>query len=229
MSYVTITTADGQKMKAFEVLAKDKNAPGLILIQEIFGVNSSMRQLAKDWAALGFNVWCPDLFFRSEPGLELDPTNQSQFQLGVELMQEMDTETTLSDLECARAQLAKKLGHEQIVSVGYCMGGRLVVLFADHSPIKAAVSYYGVNLENTLPTIQSSAAPTLLHIAELDSYVPAEVRRVIESDVAQRPGWESYVYPGCDHAFARPNGAHYQPEADQLAQERSVQFLRKQG
>lgn len=229
MSYVTITTSDGKKMKAFEVLAQNKNAPGLVLIQEIFGVNAAMRQLAKNWAALGFNVWCPDLFFRSEPGLELDPTNQSQFQLGVELMQEMDDATTLADLESTRAQLSKKLGHDHIVSVGYCMGGRLVVQFADHSPIKAAVSYYGVNLENTLPTIQDQAAPTLLHIAELDSYVPAETRSIIEADVAQRSGWESYVYAGCDHAFARPNGAHYQAEADSLALERSVAFIKKQG
>lgn len=227
MSYVTITTSDGQKMKAFEALAQDKNAPGLILIQEIFGVNSSMRQLAKNWADLGFNVWCPDLFFRSEPGLELDPTNQSQFQLGVELMQEIDETKTLADLESARAQLAQKLGHEQIVSVGYCMGGRLVVLFADRSPIKAAVSYYGVSLENTLPTIGVQAAPTLLHIAELDSYVPAETRAVIEADVAQRSGWESYVYADSDHAFARPNGVHYKAETDQLASERSLAFIKK--
>lgn len=227
MSYVTITTSDGQNMKAFEALAQDKNAPGLILIQEIFGVNSSMRQLAKNWADLGFNVWCPDLFFRSEPGLELDPTNQSQFQLGVELMQEMDQTKTLADLESARAQLAQKLGHEQIVSVGYCMGGRLVVLFGDQSPIKAAVSYYGVSLENTLPSLGAQAAPTLLHIAELDSYVPAETRAVIEADVAQRSGWESYVYADRDHAFARPNGAHYNAEADELALARSLAFIKK--
>lgn len=227
MSYVTITTSDGKSMKAFEALAQDKNAPGLILIQEIFGVNASMRQLAKNWAELGFNVWCPDLFFRSEPGLELDPTNQSQFQLGVELMQEMDVDATLADLESARAQLAQKLGHEHIASVGYCMGGRLVVLFANQSPIKAAVSYYGVSLENTLPHIGADAAPTLLHIAELDAYVPAETRAVIEADVAQRSGWESYVYANCDHAFARPNGMHYQAEADKLALERSLQFFKK--
>ncbi len=227
MSYVTITTADGKQMKAFEALAQDKNAPGLILIQEIFGVNSSMRQLAKNWAERGFNVWCPDLFFRSEPGLELDPTNQSQFQLGVELMQEMDVEVSLGDLESARAQLAKKLGHDRIASVGYCMGGRLVVLFANQSPIKAAVSYYGVSLENTLPNIGTHAAPTLLHIAELDAYVPAETRAVIEADVAQRAGWESYVYADCDHAFARPNGMHYHADADQLAIERTQSFLKK--
>lgn len=227
MSVVQISTHDGQKMKAFEALATDKNAPGLVLIQEIFGVNASMRQLARDWAARGFNVWCPDLFFRSEPNLELDPSNQSQFALGVELMQEMDNALTLQDLESTRAQLAKKLGHEHIVAVGYCMGGRLVVEFAENSPIQAAVSYYGVNLENVIPPLDQTA-PVLLHIAEQDRWVQGEARAVIEAEASKREGWVSYVYEGCDHAFARPNGAHYDAAADQLAVERSLAFLQSQ-
>lgn len=226
MSFVTVTTADGQSMKALEVLAADKNAPGLVLIQEIFGINSSMRQLAKDWAARGFNVWCPDLFFRAEPGLELYPTNQAQFDLGVEIMQALDMNKTLADLESTRAQLAKKLGHENIAAVGYCLGGRLVVQMAAKSPIKAAVSYYGVNLQNEIPAM-GDTAPALLHIAENDSWVPAEVREVLEGEVAKREGWESYVYANCDHAFARPNGAHFDAEADALAVERSMAFLKR--
>lgn len=224
MSYLTITTADNKKMKVYQELAADKKAPGLVLIQEIFGINASMRQLAKDWAARGFNVWCPDLFFRAEPGLELDPTNQAQFQLGVDLMQSMDNDLALSDLESTRAQLAQQLGHEGIVAVGYCMGGRLVVEMAAHSPIKAAISYYGVNLENILPTM-GAAAPTLLHIAELDNWVPPATRQIIQDNAAQRNGWASYVYAGCDHAFARPHGVHYDAEADQLAVQRSLDFL----
>jgi len=114
-----------KKMQAFEVLSTNKEAPGLVLIQEIFGVNSAMRQLAQDWAERGFNVWCPDLFFRSEPGLELSPTNEAQLNLGLELMQEMDNAQTLKDLESTRAQLAKKLGHDNIVAVGYWHGRAL--------------------------------------------------------------------------------------------------------
>lgn len=224
MGFVQVSTADGQKMQAFEVLATNKDAPGLVLIQEIFGVNASMRQLAQDWAERGFNVWCPDLFFRSEPGLELSPTNQSQLDLGLELMQEMDNELTLGDLESTRAQLAQKLGHENIVAVGYCMGGRLVVEFAQKSPIKAAVSYYGVNLENVLPPL-GQAAPTMLHIAELDKWVQGDARGVIEAEAAKRIGWESHVYAGCDHAFARPKGMHFDADADRLAIERSMAFF----
>lgn len=224
MSFVQISTFDGLNMKALEVLADNKDAPGLILIQEIFGVNAAMRQLAKDWASRGFNVWCPDLFFRSEPGLELDPKNKAQFDLGVELMQEMDNAKTLQDLESARAQLAKKLGHENIVAVGYCMGGRLVLEMTAHSPIKAGVSYYGVNLDQVLPPM-AQAAPALLHIAEKDQWAQGEVLTVIEAEVAKRAGWESHVYAGCDHAFARPKGDHFDAGADALAIQRTVDFI----
>ena len=226
MAFVQVSTSDGLTMSAFEVLAKKKSAPGLVLIQEIFGVNASMKQLAQDWAARGFNVWCPDLFFRAEPGLALDPTNESQFALGVELMQEMDAEQSLRDLESTRAQLAKKLGHDSIVAIGYCMGGRLVVEMAAQSPIKAAVSYYGVNLENITPAL-GEAAPTLLHIAELDTWVPEAARQTIEAEVAKRAGWESHVYAGCDHAFARPKGVHFNAEANELAIERSMAFIER--
>lgn len=224
MSFVKVTTADGQTMQAFEVLSANKNAPGLVLIQEIFGVNASMRQLAKDWAERGFNVWCPDLFFRTEPGLELDPTNKAQFDLGVEIMQELDTAQTLADLESTRQQLATKLGHDNIVAVGYCLGGRLVVEMAANSPLKAAVSYYGVSLENVVPPMQATA-PALLHIAENDEWVQGDALATIQAQVAQREGWESYVYAGCDHAFARPKGHHFNAEADALAVQRSVDFL----
>lgn len=226
MSTLQVTTSDGLKMQAFEVLSSEKNAPGLVLIQEIFGINAAMRQLAKDWADRGFNVWCPDLFFRSEAGLQLDPNNQSQFELGVELMQEMDDAKTLQDLESTRAQLAEKLGHNNIVAVGYCLGGRLVVEMAEKSPIKAAVSYYGVNLENILPKL-SSAAPTLLHIAEQDKWVQGEALDIIKAEADKRDDWEAYVYPNCDHAFARPKGMHFDAEADALAVERSVSFLQR--
>ena len=222
MSYVTVTTADGQSMKAYEAFGDNKNAPGIVLIQEIFGVNIAMRQIADDWAARGYNVWCPDLFFRVEPGLELDPAIEAQLNLGLEIMEELDTDKALADLESTRAQLAQKLGHENIAGVGFCLGGRLVVQMAAQSPIKAAVSYYGVNLQNVVPPM-GDTAPTLLHIAENDVWVPAEAREVIQAEAEKREGWESHVYADCDHAFARHNA-----EAAALAMQRSEAFIKRQ-
>ncbi|MCQ9618319.1 dienelactone hydrolase family protein [Paenalcaligenes niemegkensis] len=227
MKYVQIPISDGQSMKALSVSTTVPNAPGIVLVQEIFGINSAMQTLAKKWAEKGFNVLCPDLFWRQEPDLQLDPTKQAQFDLGVELMQGMDDAETVADLESTRAFLAKQLGHDKIAAVGYCMGGRLVVLMAGNSPIKCAVSYYGVGLQNLLPSLTKDAAPTLLHIAELDSYVPTDVRKVITDDADQRTDWEHYLYRDCDHAFARPNGTNYVEEAANEANKRSVGFLNR--
>lgn len=227
MKYVQVPTSDGRSMKALSASATVPNAPGIVLVQEIFGINSAMQALSKQWSEMGFNVICPDLFWRQEPDLELDPNNSSQFALGVELMQGMDDDDTKADLESARAYLAKQIGHDKIAAVGYCMGGRLVVVMADSSPIKCAVSYYGVGLPELLPTLSDKAAPTLLHIAELDSYVPTEARDRITSNADARPDWEHYLYTGCDHAFARPNGANYVEAAANTANKRSVGFLNR--
>jgi len=230
MEYVTIGTFDGKTMRGLWVPADTENAskaPGIVLIQEIFGINPAMQELAKIWSAKGFNVLCPDLFFRQEPNLQLDPNQPEEFQKGVELMQGMNLEHTLNDLDSTREQLATQIGHQNIGAIGYCLGGRLVVQMGAQNKIKAAVSYYGVNLENVLPQVPAMSAPTYLHIAELDDYVPEPVRNSIIKNVQSRDGWVCSVYPDCDHAFARPGGAHYVADAAEAAEQRSYDFLRK--
>ncbi len=227
MSQVTLTSKDGQSFGAYFAEAANKDAPGLVLIQEIFGVNASMRAAADRWASLGYNVICPDLFWRKEAGLDLNPNNEEEFKKGMSLMQSMDEDQVVSDLEAARQWLADKIGHQKIAALGYCWGGRLVVRMAADTPISCAVSYYGVALEHLVPSLSASAAPALLHIAELDSFVPEEARNTILDAVKARSGWEAHLYPNCDHAFARPNGAHRNEDAAKLAEERSHAFMQK--
>ncbi|HLU15461.1 MAG TPA: dienelactone hydrolase family protein [Burkholderiaceae bacterium] len=227
MSMIQLHTQDGQKFDAYFANAPRDDAPGLVLIQEIFGINQAMRTAAHRWAELGFNVVVPDLFWRQQPGVVLEPRIEAEFAKGVELMQAMDQDVAVQDLDLARDWLSKNLGHDRIGALGYCLGGRLVVKMAQAAPIKCAVSYYGVGLENVLPSITDQAAPVLLHIAELDSYVPADVRKTILDDAAARDDWEAYVYPGCDHAFARPGGAHWVDEAAKLAEGRSLAFMKR--
>ncbi|NYT66123.1 dienelactone hydrolase family protein [Alcaligenaceae bacterium] len=227
MSNVTLTSNEGQSFSAYFVQAPTANAPGIVLVQEIFGVNAAMRAAADRWASLGYNVVCPDLFWRKEAGLELDPTNPEEFARGVELMQILDEDLVVGDLEAARAWLADKTGNNNIASLGYCWGGRLVVRAAADTGVKCAVSYYGVGLEQLVPATPASAAPTLLHIAELDSYVPEPARHTIQADATSRKGWETHVYEGCDHAFARPGGQHRDEQAATLAEARSVAFMQQ--
>ena len=227
MNQVTLTSKEGKSFGAYFVEASSPNAPGLVLIQEIFGVNASMRAAADHWASLGFNVICPDLFWREQAGLEFDPNKPEEFSRGVELMQRLNEDEVVSDLEASRQWLADKIGSTNIAGLGYCWGGRLAVRVAADTGVKCSVSYYGVGLEQLVPATASSAVPTLLHIAELDSYVPEAARNTILSAAKDRNGWEAYVYEGCDHAFARPNGANRNEKAAALAEERSLAFMKK--
>lgn len=227
MTYVTLTSKDGQSFKAYFVEAPEKEAPGIVLIQEIFGINASMRAAAERWAGLGYHVVCPDLFWREEAGLQLDPTQPKEFDRGVELMQKMDEALVVADLEAARQWLAEKIGSQDIAAIGYCWGGRLVVKMAAETQIKCAVSYYGVGLHELVPSLPQTTAPTLLHIAELDSYVPEPARKTILESAQQREGWEAHVYEACDHAFARPQGAHRNEQAAELAEQRTLSFIKR--
>lgn len=227
MTMIQLQTDDGQEFDAYFAKAVADDAPGLVLIQEIFGVNQAMRTAANQWAAQGFNVLVPDLFWRQQPGVVLEPRVEAEFAQGVRFMENMDYDLALQDLELARAWLAGRIAHDGVAALGYCMGGRLVVEMAARSPVRCAVSYYGVALQDVLPSMPAGSPPVLLHIAELDSYVPADVRKLILDEAAAREDWQAYVYPGCDHAFARPGGANWVEDAARLAQGRSLAFMQR--
>lgn len=227
MSMIRLHTADGQGFDAYFAKAAADDAPGLVMIQEIFGINQSMRTAANQWSELGFNVLVPDLFWRQKPGVILEPRVEAEFAQGVELMQALDQNLAVQDLDLAREWLVKNAEHDRVGAIGYCLGGRLVVKMAAATPIACAVSYYGVGLENVLPSVSDQSPPVLLHIAELDSYVPADVRKILLDDVAARKDWEAYVYASCDHAFARPGGADWVEDAAKLAQGRSLAFMKR--
>src|SRR5699024_12517562 len=103
MQYVDINTFDGKNMRGLYIPAQTddpRNAPGIVLIQVIFGINDTMQELSRIWSAKGFNVLCPDLFFRQEPNLTLDPNTPAEFEKGVPLMQTMKLEYNLKAQEC---------------------------------------------------------------------------------------------------------------------------------
>jgi len=226
MNMITLTAADGFALPALHVASATGNGRALVLIQEIFGINAGMKAAAQAWAQDGFDVLCPDLFARQQPSVDLDPTQADQFQQGVALMQGMDDACTLRDLEAARAWFVAQGRGSKVAALGYCLGGRLAVQLALHTPISAAVSYYGVGLENLLPETPVTMAPCLLHIADLDAYVPPEVRQTILDRAALQTRMPVHVYPGCDHGFARPQGQRFDAAAAEQARVRSLDFLR---
>lgn len=226
-TYVEVSTHDGLNMPALYVEANKSDAPNLILIQEIFGINQAMKSLALMWAHKGFNVICPDLFWRQMPGLDLDPTVQNDFAMGKKLKAGLDIPTCIKDVNSAGTFLLNKHENQQIAAIGYCMGGTLVIRLAATSKINCAISYYGVGLEDVLNDLPDTMPPCLFHVAELDQQVPTIAREMISQHSDSREGWQHHTHEGCDHAFSRPGGESFDEQADEFALDLSLDFLTK--
>lgn len=226
MQTITLTTDDGFALPALHVASPRPSARPLVLIQEIFGLNAAMRAAAAQWASQGFDVLCPDLFARKQPGVELDPRVPEQFESGVALMMGLDQDRATRDLDAARAWFVARDASARVAALGYCLGGRLAVKMALSTPVEAAVSYYGVGLDDLLPATPGvHIAPTLLHVAGDDAFVPPPAQHQIRAIAAQLPQLTLHVYPECQHAFARPDGEHFDAAAAASALQRTLSFL----
>lgn len=201
----------------------------VIMIQEIFGVNATMRALS-DWvASMGFWAISPDLFWRQEPSVQLDPdAGQEQWQRAFALMQGMDQAKAIEDLKATVAAARALPGcNGKVGTMGFCLGGRLAFMMALESDADCHISYYGVGLEGLVGEAARITAPTLLHIAERDKFVPPEAQKAIEDALAGVRATRVEIYPGVDHAFARVGGHSYDARAATIANGRSAELLVK--
>ena len=228
MADVTIRAADGGSFKAYLATPKSGKGPGIVLIQEIFGVNKVMRDLADGFAAQGYSVMCPDLFWRQEPGIQITDRTKEEWDQAFKLFQGFNVDKGVDDLKATLAQLRKhpacggKAG-----SVGYCLGGKLAYLMATRSDGDANVGYYPVGIQDLLGEARNIKKPLLLHIAGKDQFVPPEAQAKIKAALRGNPLVTVYDYPEQDHAFARVGGEHYDKKAADLANQRSAEFLQK--
>lgn len=229
MPEITLAAADGAGTFACHLVRPRSEAPAgaVVLIQEIFGVNASMRAQA-DWvASLGFLAIVPDLFWRQEPGVQLDPdAGQADWQRAFALMQGMDQELALADLTVTLAAARMLDGaNGRAGTLGFCLGGRLAFLMAARSDAECNVSYYGVGIETLLGEAATIRAPLLLHIAAQDKFVPPAAQAAIVAGLAGRAEVAAHVYPGVDHAFARAGGHAWDARAATIAHGRSAELL----
>jgi len=227
--YVSVPVASGGHFQAYLATSVDGRGPGVVLCQEIFGVNQAMREVADLLAEEGYTVLVPDLYWRQEPGVELGYT-EADFGRAYELYQGFDEALGIDDIRASlnALQSLPQCKPVDLGVVGYCLGGKLAYLAACRLPeVACAVGYYGVGIENALPEAESLQGRLVLHMAEQDQFCPAEARSAIQKVLNDKPGVELYVYPGVDHAFARPNGHHYHKPSALLAHERTVAALRR--
>ena len=227
--YISVPVPSGGQFQAYLATSVDGRGPGVVLCQEIFGVNQAMREVADLLAEEGYTVLVPDLYWRQEPGVELGYT-EADFGRAYELYQGFDEALGIDDIRASLNALKTlpQCKPGDLGVVGYCLGGKLAYLAACRLPeVACAVGYYGVGIENALSEAEGLQGRLVLHMAEQDQFCPAEARSAIQKVLHDKPGVELYVYPGVDHAFARPNGHHYHKPSALLAHERTVAALRR--
>lgn len=227
MAEVNIEGKDGTFM-VYVAIPEVTPAPGIVVAQEIFGVNQVMRETC-DWlASQGFVAACPDLFWRIEPGIQLTDQSQAEWDRAFELFGLFDVDKGIEDLKTTLGMLnAHMVSNGKSGTLGYCLGGKLAYLMATRSDADANVGYYGVGLGDLLGEAASISHPLMLHIAEKDQFSSAEEIAKVQEGLAGNDRVTVHVYEGQDHAFARNGGAHYDGASAELANQRTIDFFKQ--
>ncbi len=226
MSDITIQARDGGSFTGYLARPATGRGAGILVIQEIFGVNAVMRDLCDGFARAGYFALCPDLFWRQEPGIQITDRTEAEWAKAFELYKGFDVAKGIADLQASLALLREMPGCSgKVGSVGYCLGGKLAYLMATRSDADCNVSYYGVAIEADLAEASRITRPLMLHVAEKDQFVPAAAQAQIKAALGADPRVVIHVYPGMDHAFARVGGQHYHQASADAANARTADFF----
>jgi len=220
---ITIKAFDGSEFDGYLALPASGYGPGIVVLQEIFGVNGFMRGVADWYAAHGFVALCPDLFWRMERGVELTEADRPKaFQLYKDLDEAKAVEDSAAALEFLRKHPACS---GRAGTVGFCLGGNLAYLLSVRFKPDCGVGYYGVSIEKSLDEAKNLSSPLMLHIAGADQFCPPEAQAQIHAALDTNRLVTIHDYPDQGHAFGRPGGEHYDPAATELANLRSLEFF----
>ncbi|HKT72597.1 MAG TPA: dienelactone hydrolase family protein [Steroidobacteraceae bacterium] len=210
----TIMARDGHEFQAYLCAPPGRPRGAVVVIQEIFGVNSHIRDVADSFAAQGYTVIAPSLFDRIRRGIELSYTDES-LELGVGYRKQLELDDTLKDLAAACA-VVRRSG--RIGTVGYCWGGALSYLCASELPIACAVVYYGKVADHLA---RKPRCPVMYHFGTKDKGIPlSDVERVR----AERPEGTFHLYEA-GHGFSCDQRPSYEPQSAALARKRTDEFF----
>jgi len=222
---VTIKSIDGGEFDAYLALPAGGYGPGIVVLQEIFGVNDNVRSIADWYAAHGFVAIAPDLFWRMEPGVQLTDKGDD-WQKAIAFYQRLDEAKAVEDAAATLDFLKRHTACSGLAgAVGFCLGGNLAYLLSVRFKPDCAVGYYGVSIEKSLNEAPNLTSPLMLHIAGDDKFCPPEAQRQIHDALDSNPLVTIYDYPNEDHAFGRVGGEHYSAAAAELANLRTLEFF----
>jgi carboxymethylenebutenolidase len=214
--FTTIMARDGHEFQAWLAAPAGRPRGAVVVLQEIFGLNSHIRAVTDDFAAQGYTAIAPALFDRIRRGIELKYTPEDS-QVGMGYVKQLDREATLRDVAAAMA-VVKNSG--RIGVVGYCWGGVIAYLTACQLRPACAVVYYG----NVRKSLGQPKCPLLFHFGGADQSIPAAD---VEAIRAAHPESALYVYPDAGHGFNCDQRASFDREAATLARSRTLEFLER--
>jgi carboxymethylenebutenolidase len=204
-------------------------APAVVVLQELFGVNADIRETCDELAKQGYIAVAPDLFWRQEPGVDLDVRSQDDWDHGLRLYQAYDREAGVRDIEDTIAAAARLPdGTGKVAVLGYCLGALMVFMVAARCKADAAVWYHGADTEKYLGEADRVTSPLLMHVAEEDEFISKAAQAQIKSALGGKPNVTIHSYPGQHHAFSRHAGLHYDAASADLAHERTYAFLSRE-
>jgi carboxymethylenebutenolidase len=220
---VSIPTDDGP-MPAHLWLPPAGTGPALVLVQEIFGVSSYIRDRGRDLADLGYVVCAPEIYWRL-PNAEVDESDPEVLSRAMALVSQVDWPAAVSDVQTTLRHLR---GLPEVTGgiglIGFCFGGGLAFNVAAVDQVDALVSYYGSALGDLTDLAADVRAPSLHHFGTADAFIPAETIERVRAAVTAH-GAQFETYDGANHAFDNPSPAFHHPQASADAWQVTVRFL----
>ncbi len=224
--YITVTTPDGS-FSAYVARPKELPAPAIVVIQEIFGVNADLRDSCDELAAQGYLAVSPDLFWRMEPGVDMSDQSEAEWKKAFALYTAFDYDAGVADIVSTMATARTLPGaNGKVGLMGYCLGGLMTFITTARKGADASVVYYGGSTEKHLDEANNIKNPLLMHLAEEDEYISKDAQKDIIAALKNNLFAQVFTYPGCNHAFARHRGTHYNKEAAALANGRTADFFK---
>lgn len=223
---VEVHGEDGRR-SAYMALPEPANGVAIVVLQEIFGVNANIRAITDGFAADGFAAIAPDLYWRQDAGVELDPGDAECRERAVELMKGLDREQAVADASAALDTLRSRVrGIGRSAAVGYCFGGGVAFLMAARGLVDAGISYYGTGLHDMLAELDRPRGRLLLHLAADDHLCPPDAQAAIAAAAGRNPAEVSLsIHDRVGHAFARISGANYDRDAAERANAATASLL----
>lgn len=224
---IQIGSRDGKSFAGYVALPAKAAAPGIVLLPEVFNTNPHIRSVCDGYAADGFVVLAPDVYWRQEPGAYMTYTDEGRAKAQA-LRSRLDTNQFAMDLEDTISALrARSDCTGRIGVMGFCLGGKFAYLSSARHDIQAAVSYYGVQLDQHLDEAANITCPLLMHFAETDHAVPQATVDQVRATLAPLGKAEIHVYAGTVHGFNRYGYPPHHEAQAAVARKRTIEHFHR--